>query len=407
MTMLWPLALSAAVAASPAPPSLLRQASSPALQALERGDLEGAIRSAAPGTEESKYVRAKVALSRADHAEAERLLAELAAGTRERAEVAWYLAHARRNGRQIASAAQAMCRIGDPTGRACVDAELYARAAPAPSVELDSPRSIRVAKSVPIPLTLADAGEERTGFVIDSGASETVISSQLAKKLGLWTTVRGFPVAVAGGGGVSLARMAILPRLSIGGVVVRNLRVLVMDLAELEQSKISGILSPQQAFHGLTVSFDFARHLVSVRRGPESPAPGGITVPYVHAGFDLAVPARVGNGPPALFGIDTGMAGECTVAADYLPTLTPAGRVELKGAGASAVAQMLPALPVVVGGITLRREGRCSRTPMVKAGIRLAGLLGNELWKGGTLTLDTVARTVSLAVPDSLASNER
>lgn len=373
--------------------------------------LDAALRPASPGRHHPAYLEAQTALARQELGAAEAAAARVPTGTDDALELAWRIARAKKSAGRIGEAAAAWCDA-DPTGRACADAELYGRGVPATKVVVKSERPAPLAPSAPFPLALGRAGPVEAGFIMDSGASETVISTALARRLGLKVTKAAFPIGVAGGGAQAVARLAILPSLDVGPVRVENLPVLVVDLPDLEKNRISGIVSPQQAFDGARVTFDFARHRMRVET-PAAPAPatGGITVPYFYAGLDLVVPARVGEGRTALFGLDTGMARACAVSTDYAPEAETegGGSVTVHGAGGHATLDTLPEAAVFLGEEAIG-AGACVRSPMRKVGIPVSGLLGNALWKDGRIVLDTVAHTVTLvagpaaAVADAEAS---
>lgn len=377
--------------------------SSPAAQALARGEIEGALRLPASSPREASYLQARVALAHHEPARAEKLKATLPAGSPEATELEWHLARAAGDRPRIARAAAALCAHGDPTGRSCADAELHARALPARQLLLPGPRvEVPLARGVPVPLVLGQAGERSVGFVIDTGASETVISTSLARELGLELTQAAFPVGVAAGGGRAAAHLAIVPELRLGSAVVRALPVMVIDLPELERLNIHAILSPQQAFAGASVTLDFGRDLLTLAAEAPATPPGARTVkvPYLLAGFDLAVLARVGDGPPALFGVDTGMPSAYSLSGDYPCSALAAPAIPLAGAGGKAVGSLVAARPVELGGLVLTPTAEAVRTEMAGGrAVGLAGLLGNGLWKRGVLTLDTTGQTLTLSLP--------
>ncbi|MHB8417658.1 MAG: retropepsin-like aspartic protease [Myxococcales bacterium] len=393
-------ALAILLAATPSP------LPSPAMVALSRGDLDGAAAARAANIAEARYVRARVHLARGELLPAE--LDAAALGGPLGAQAAWYLAHARGVPAAIARASAKACATGEPTGRACADAELYRGERRGPAVELSAPTEVPLATRAPFPLLLARAGPVKTGFAVDSGASDSVISTSLARKLGLPLTRASFPVGVAAGGARADAHLTFLPELTLGGLTVRRLPVLVLDLGDVERAGIDGLLSPQ-ALPGVTVAIDFGRHVLRVSPGSAPPpaSPDAVTLPYVQAGFDLAVEASVGGGPRALFGLDTGMEGALALSRGYaqageLPR-TAADAVEIGGAGNTASLETLPPLPVQLGPLQLRPQGRCVLSPMAKADVGLAGLLGDGLFEGGVVVLDNARRQVTVLVPNAEA----
>lgn len=376
---------------------------SPAALALARGDLDAALRLPSGDAQEAAYIDARVALARGRVAEATAGLGRLHPESHRAAELAWLVAHARRDAAAIGAAARRFCARRDPSGRACVDAELYTRPLPPQQVTLAADGEVELIEGAPFPVVLGDVGNARTGIVIDTGASQTVISRRLADHLGIPTSSSGFPIGVAAGSGSTMAHLGVLPELRIGPAVVRNLPVLVVDLADLEDKYIAAIVSPQQAFDGLVVTFDFARHRLELsRRVDPAVAEGAEALPYFMVGFDMAVRASVGSNPPGLFVLDTGMANSFAVARNYVGgggdgAALGAATTTVHGAGAQREVPMVGARPIRLGNLTLRPDSPGLLTDLVRSdGIQIAGLLGNRLWPRGRLTLDTPGRRVLL-----------
>ncbi len=354
----------------------------------------------------SAYREARAALARFDRATARKLMQKLPGQGREALELEWHLAHQLRDSKRIARAAAQLCTAGDPTGRACADAELYGGNLPRSQLKLLGERAqLPLVPDVPVPVAVFSAGQHKAPFVLDTGASQTVITARLAKELNLATTEASFPVGVAAGGGRAPARLAVLPQLTGGGFSLTDLPVLVIDMPELDAAGVGGIVSPQQAFDGLSVTLDLGQRRMALAKGP-APKPiaeRSTVVPYLVVGFDLAVEAAIEGGPPALFGLDTGMPSAFAVAQGYQPGLEKVGQsVALHGAGGQSSAVELRGGSVRLGTLTLaaRTPGILSQMPQAD-GLALSGLLGNGLWPDGALTLDTVQHTVALQLPDS------
>lgn len=382
---------------------VLASAGSPAAQALARGEIDRALSLRSSDPEEARYLEAWVALARFDYDKAERLKSTLPAGGRRAAELEWHLAHRAEGNERLERAASALCALGDVTGRACAEAQLRARRPAARQVEMKGARvEIGLARGAPIPLTLGRIGGQEVGVIIDTGASESVVSASLARKLGLALTEASFPVGVAAGAGRADARLAVAGEVILGALAVRNLPVLVIDVPALERANIHVILSPQQALAGLAVTLALRDSLMSVSKRPP-PTPAGaqaVTVPYVLAGLDLAVVARVGAGPPALFGIDTGMPSAYSLGPAYPGAAKAAREIALSGAGGGAVGKLLVGMPVELGGRTFEPHAEALRSSMTGGrALGLAGLLGNGLWPQATLILDTVGHMLTIALP--------
>lgn len=76
----------------------------------------------------------------------------------------------------------------------------------------------------------------------------------------------------------------------------------------------------------------------------------------------------------------------------------PSALVEVKGAGARALAKVGAALRVKIGNLTMTPEepSIVSRMP-ARRPFQIAGFLGNALWKRGKLVVDTRARRLSIS----------
>lgn len=399
-------AVSAAPSVLASPAGAQAVPSSPAAAALAAGDCDGALRLPARSAEEAAYVRARVALSHFRLDEAERLAQEVWPMTPPGAELRWRIAHARKDPARIAEAAALFAALGDPTGRAAADAELYARGVYRQSVELSAPTSTPLSESAPVPVYAAEASGRPLGAVLDTGASQTTISAKLARNLGLVTTEAAFPVGVAAGGNVAMARLAILPHLFIGEAQVRHLPVLVVEMPELEALGVSMILSPQQALDGLSVEVDFERSRLTLRPGAAAAQePATAKLEYMQAGFDLAVHARMGDGPPALFGFDTGLEAPFSLAPSYAAylgdELALGTSSDIGGAGGSAAVTAVAPVPIYAGGAVLRPRGEGFQSEMPSTGaFKMAGLLGSGLWRGQRVTIDTVNKRIVVAAPN-------
>lgn len=91
-----------------------------------------------------------------------------------------------------------------------------------------------------------------TTFLVDTGASYTVITPQTARQLGvrLGKGVTTVPVTTANG--TVSAPLVTLKQLSLGGMQVENVEAVVADLGDAPQ--ISGLLG-MSFFHGMDLSF--------------------------------------------------------------------------------------------------------------------------------------------------------
>lgn len=398
---------SAAVAGAPDP----GHGGSAAAAGFSRGEFDEALRQPAADDDERHYLQARIALARGDVDAAAAAFARIPRDSDRLPELAWWIAHARRDPAAIRVAAARYCGAGDPTGRSCADSELFALSPLAHAVELEGPLvEVALSRLAPVPVVAvrAAASEGGTavggGAVVDTGASQTVLSTRLASRLGVRTTRVRFPVGNAAARGTADAGLAMLPVLEVGGARVRNLPVLVMDLGGLEEKGIDLILSPQHAFHGLSVTFDFARQILALAPSPPDAdalaAAGSIVLEYLQVGFELVVRARFGGGPAGLFVLDTGLTHPFAVARDYARIRTSVAREIVQGVTGADALERVPPAPVSLGArVLVPSVAGLLTEPKRVHGIALAGLLGNGLWQGGAITLDTKARRLIVRPP--------
>jgi predicted aspartyl protease len=149
-------------------------------------------------------------------------------------------------------------------------------------------------------------GPPRT-FLVDTGAGLTAISRELADTLGL--RLGGAMDVVGLGGGVE-ARSATLPSVDLGGIVRKDVSVLVLDFAEMRRSmglEVEGILG-FSALNRYAVTFDFAHGALEiVQNGPrKAPGAGGARVPMEMLGGQALVEGKVDGATAGSFILDTG-----------------------------------------------------------------------------------------------------
>lgn len=382
---------------------------SPKWQALARGAFDVARTLPAKDAEEDLYLTGAAHLARHDVKSAEQAHSRMTRGTHLEADLAWQIAHAKKDPRAIAASAGRLCALGDPTGRACVDEEFYGGRVVRGVALRHGPTEVKLAPSAPFPLTLGRIGPRQTGVIVDTGASQTVISRALADELGLALSKKAFPIGVVAGAGIAEAHLAVLPELWIGHTQITTLPVLVVDLPDLDKSAIQVILAPHRDLEGLAVEIDFAEHRLRIHDDAPVATAEDLVVPYLHAGFDLVVPAKVGSGEEALFSFDTGMEQAFALSRDYagrLPkdkaALTPKAGAVLYGAGQAKAVEQTSALPVELAGRPLPKTGDGILTSIPAGKVfQISGLLGNALWKDRTVVIDTDNHEIVVRAPSS------
>jgi predicted aspartyl protease len=153
-------------------------------------------------------------------------------------------------------------------------------------------------------------------FLLDTGASETGISSALARELGLATKSAG-TIGGAGSGktAMSTARLASIVD---GGFRALNIPVVVIDLSPVRLgigfARFDGVLGYDTAFAGRVVEIDADRHVVVFNATPTVP-PGARSVPFTYDGLIHVEAAVDGIGGDAV--VDTGDRTSLTMFAGF------------------------------------------------------------------------------------------
>jgi predicted aspartyl protease len=119
------------------------------------------------------------------------------------------------------------------------------------------------------PLVLVTTVVNRQGpfvFALDTGSSTTVVSPELAQRLGMETVA--IPDVTAGGGHTIRASAGRVGSLAIGGTMVRDLPVMVADflsmLSEVVGTKVDGILG-YNLLKGFRVMIDYPNGILDLQ----------------------------------------------------------------------------------------------------------------------------------------------
>lgn len=97
-------------------------------------------------------------------------------------------------------------------------------------------------------------------FLVDTGASYTVITPQMAKSLGVDLTDDLPSVPVTTANGTVQAPLVTLKQVSLGGMQVQNVQAVVADLGDAPQ--LSGLLG-MSFFQGMEISFKQDKLVIS------------------------------------------------------------------------------------------------------------------------------------------------
>jgi predicted aspartyl protease len=143
-------------------------------------------------------------------------------------------------------------------------------------------------------------------FLVDTGANRSALDTKIAIELGL---LKKGSSKVEGSGGSIDVEEGLIPRLEVGGTIIRNLRTTVYDLAGSlapPGKNVAGILG-LDAFGRSAVLWDRAGKRVKIAPSAAVLAPlrGATMVPFVLDNGVPMVSARI-DGTPLKLRIDTG-----------------------------------------------------------------------------------------------------
>lgn len=273
--------------------------------AIEQGDFEYVARSTYLAPEERDLAAALGNVQMGSFAEAERALGRLAGASsesvRHRARIAHVdvLSHQARWGEIL--------QLYPNADEVLPQVQVWANAAPervtftAPSVTLPASR-----EDLHMPFVEVHVGDRAYTFLLDTGATYTVISADVAEAAGVAPSDAGTEVATATTRRVGV-RPAVLPWLSVGNAVFENHPCFVADRADLSFSfllipflRLDGALG-WNAIRRLDLEVDFRVPEVTIRE----PRPRAVKRNLFWLGAPL-VRAHLADGVPILVGLDTG-----------------------------------------------------------------------------------------------------
>lgn len=261
------------------------------------------------------------------------------------------------------------------------------------------------------------AGGPPRRFLVDTGAGMTALSLELAAEA---SVDPGDSLEIVGLGGGTVARSALLPPLSVGGFVVRDVHGLVLDLAELRRG-FGGALDGILGFSALAryaVTFDFiAGTLELAENGPAHAAGGGgARVPFSMVGGQVIIPVRIDEGEEVSFLVDSGawrtflppewgerldipaerrLPGVPSSGADGRPIEAEALRVNRLSIGTLVVPRPIVLVPAVSG-----TAGGAAWSLVTRA----RGVLGADILRGFRVTIDFPRQELILVTaPDASA----
>jgi predicted aspartyl protease/tetratricopeptide (TPR) repeat protein len=248
-------------------------------------------------------------------------------------------------------------------------------------------------------------GSEELEFLLDTGASDTLVDRRVAAEHFLAKEGR-FDIAAING--VVVADTSNLKRLEVGKLIANDVNVRIVDLSA--QSKhlgrqIAGIIGMNLIGRYL-VTLDYSKPAIIFADADEAPRPSGKPVTFTREEAPF-VKAQLSGKETCSFLVDTGAAfnhlPEAT--ARHFTTGDTAGKHFIEGTGLDGQPVRLGTVQldsVVIGGFAARKisftyAARSESASKETQGARLntgffqdssSGILGNPFWQNFVLTID-------------------
>ena len=239
-------------------------------------------------------------------------------------------------------------------------------------------------------------------FLLDSGASMTVVDSSIAAAMHLES---GGTMPGAGAGGMANFSMTRIPGLTIGDIEFSGQTAISFPISGLlktfEETEIGGVLGYDFLSRFVT-RIDYEHGVLTFFEPDSFPRPEGATVvdaPLVHNLFSL--PAAL-DGVKGAFYLDTGANSSLLHGAFADSTGLAKGRhtlaMAIRGAGGEEKASLCRFDSLAIGGVTIARP--VLAITREKKGISVLenvdGVIGNDILERFTVTLDYRAQRVLL-----------
>ena len=253
--------------------------------------------------------------------------------------------------------------------------------------------------AVGTPLVPVRIGDNEYHFWLDTGSSMTMLASDVAQDLNIDPLVPDTLEIVTSTGRVK-AQPALLPRLQIGQLVVRNATTMIVDesLMQMREPKPTE-LSPRVKIDGI-IGFDIIRQLdLEVDYGEGTLRLRNPAISRRESDRNMfwvglpVVRLTSGDGVPLQFALDTG-AQQTFVTETLLDKLQlQAARIESRRVGGlggeiSLRAPVLPDVRLFVRGFPILFRSAVVRAPVYQVLASLDGVLGGDVWNSGVVRID-------------------
>lgn len=180
------------------------------------------------------------------------------------------------------------------------------------------PARLKFINTDPLPLvSIRVNGGEEVNVIIDTGGSELILDTELAKKVGV--TLFGREMGTFGGGSRAPVELGRVDSVALGEVEIRNVPVHVMSTrafaAAARGKPVGGVLGTVLLYHFLGTLDYRGGELILERRTKKNlkrleTETEGTVIPFWMAGDHFIVAwGTVNKSAPVLFFVDTGLAG--------------------------------------------------------------------------------------------------
>jgi predicted aspartyl protease len=247
-------------------------------------------------------------------------------------------------------------------------------------------------------------GRGKRPFVLDTGASRTVVDAAVARSLGLVAHTSREGHGIGGRVAVELARAE---SLTIGARPLSGFEVVTTDLTSIAArigGRVDGVLG-HDVFGNARLEVDYPASVVHFEWTPEtrSAKPDEVDVPFKLAGERkplVMVQARVNGLGPYRFAVDTGASTTLVTEAVAEAARVEAGAAEhVTGAGGGVAVRLAVARRLTLGPLEWREVGLVVADLAGLASVigPIDGILGYNVMKDSRVTFDYPARLLRLA----------
>lgn len=244
-------------------------------------------------------------------------------------------------------------------------------------------------------------------FWLDTGSSITVISSDVARDVGV-PTLSGDKLAVRTFSGSAPVKPALVRRIEIGALLLENTAAVVVDASHMAlRSAADRAQSPRMRIDGiigwdtirqLDVLLDYASGLIVLRR-PQRTAYSPHNLTWMGKPF---VEVRTKRGETLHFTLDTGAQSSFLNALALDKTgsssIPAEGVVFGIGGTGNRADRLIRMLPLELGGKSVQLNGVMVYGPVYSGMINCDGVLGSDVSRYGTMRIDATNGVFSIGL---------